>query len=388
MTNFAIVHTDLLDSVSAGYALGTQIYETLHTPPDVVLLFAAPHYNHAELLDALKRTCHPRILLGCSSAGEFTNAVLGEGLTCAVALQASDMQFSVSIGRGLQEGIDQAARQVVCSLQGLCDSSYAYRTALVFIDALHGNADVFIERLTRYTQGHYQLYGGGAGDNAQFCYTPVFLDTEVVTDAAVVLEILSQKPIGIGASHSWRPDGDLMRVTESSGLCLKTLNHRPAVEAFQLHALQTFQPFDQEQPLPFFLLNVLGIEIGTRYHLLRAPLAVRPDGSVLCAAEVPMHNSVRIMTAVGTEPDRAAIEAVEIAQRQLYGCRPAFALFFDCVATRLRLGVSFGLEINSMSRALGSTPYAGCNTHGQVARVEGQYSGFLHCTAAVCLFPQ
>jgi hypothetical protein len=29
----------------------------------------------------------------------------------------------------------------------------------------------------------------------------------------------------------------------------------------------------------------------------------------------------------------------------------------------------------------------GCNTHGQIARAEGQFEGFHNCTAVVCLLP-
>jgi len=388
MTNFAIVHTDLLESSLAGRALGLQIREAFVGEPDVVLLFASPLYDHAELLRALKQTSETRLLLGCSSAGEFTNQIRGQGLACAVAFQSEEMQFSLSVGRGLHDQPELAARQIVSTFTGFSESVYRYRTALVFIDALHGCANTLIECLTLLTKGMYQFFGGGAGDNAQFAYTPVFEDTNVLTDAAVVLEILSQKPIGIGASHSWQPNGELMRVTGSKGLVLESLDGRPAIEAFQLYALETFQPFDLADPLPFFLINVLGIEIGRGYHQLRVPIAVQPDGSILCAAEVPLHTSIRFMSAAGSLPATAATEATEGALRHLYGSAPAFALFFDCVATRLRLGVDFDFELGAVNQTLEMTPYVGCNTHGQVARFDGQYSGFLHCTAVVCVFPQ
>lgn len=388
VTQFAIVHTDFLESTLAGQSLGNQIRNALPTPPDVVLLFASPRPDYDTLLQTLKETCQPRLLLGCSSAGEFTNKVQGEGMTCAVALQADDMQFTLAVGQKLQAEPDDAAKQVVSSFQGLSETPYPFRTALVFIDALHGCVDTFIERLTRLTYGAYQFYGGGAGDNGQFHYTPVFADTDVLSDAAVVLEILSRKPIGIGAAHSWKPNGESMNVTGSSGLRLESLNHRPAIETFQLHAAATSQQFDLAHPLPFFLLNILGIEIGSGYHVLRVPLSVEADGSVICAAEIPRDSRVRLMSTTSRIVAEAPTKAVHLAERQLYACQPAFALFVDCVATRLRLGNDFGFELEAVQNTLGPVPYAGLNTHGQVVRVEGQYSGFLNCTAVACIFPQ
>jgi hypothetical protein len=67
---------------------------------------------------------------------------------------------------------------------------------------------------------------------------------------------------------------------------------------------------------------------------------------------------------------------------------PALALFFDCAATRLRLGKEFGAELNRVASELGSTQFVGCNTYGQIARVDGQFSGFHNCTAVICIIPQ
>jgi hypothetical protein len=50
-------------------------------------------------------------------------------------------------------------------------------------------------------------------------------------------------------------------------------------------------------------------------------------------------------------------------------------------------GKEFGLELRSLAGALGPMPYAGCNAFGQLARVEGQFSGFHNCTAVVRIIP-
>ena len=52
------------------------------------------------------------------------------------------------------------------------------------------------------------------------------------------------------------------------------------------------------------------------------------------------------------------------------------------------MGKAFGLELRSLEDALGPVPYAGCNTFGQIARAEGQFSGFHNCTAVVCVIPE
>ncbi|MEO7020802.1 MAG: FIST N-terminal domain-containing protein [Ktedonobacteraceae bacterium] len=386
MTEIALAHTDLLNSHEAGSCLGLTLAASLSSPPDVVLVFAAPTYEHAALLHALKETCHPRILLGCSSAGEFTSAISGEGLACALALRSSEMQFTAGVGRGLRDQGGQAAEALVSTFQGQNTHVYRYRTALVFADALAGQMDVLVERLTLLTAGTYQFAGGGAGDNAQFCSTPVFFGTEVLSDAVVALEILSNIPLGIGVRHGWLPVGPALRVTQADGAKLISVNAMPAVEVWQMHAEATGQHFDPANALPFFLHTIIGITTSSGYRL-RVPLSVEPDGSVLCAAEIPVGATIHLMQTHTLSATEAAADALTTALAGLNGASPGVALFFDCVATRLRMGDAFGLELQTLHELLGSTCYVGCNTHGQIARAEGQFNGFHNCTAVVCIIP-
>lgn len=388
MTETAIAWTGATDSAEAGADLGKQIVASLDGHhPDAVLLFSSPRYDHATLLQALDTTCRPGALVGCSSAGEFTNSIQGEGLTCAVALRSSEMAFSAIAGTGLSASRDRAAKQLAEGLKGLGRREYAYRTAIIFSDVLAGYTDALVEQLTLLTAGAYQFVGGGAGDDDRFAKTFVFRGTEVLTDAAVALEILSTKPIGIGVSHGWTPATEPMRVTEADGTRLFSLDAVPAVEVYEEHAERTQQKLDRANPVPFFLHNTLGIDVGGEQKL-RVPLGTYPDGSLACASDVPPSATVRIMTTTDGAAAAAASRATASAVRQIGGNRPAVALFFDCVATRLRLGRAFGQELEAVRDGLGDVPFAGCNTYGQIARADGQFSGYHNCTAIVCVIPE
>jgi hypothetical protein len=356
-------------------------------PPDAVIVFASPRYAHEEMLSEVQASCRPAQLIGASSAGEFTRDVRGEGMACALAMRARDMVFSTSLGEQLDRAPEAAARQIVSGFRGVADTRYAHRSALVMTDALAGHTDELVEQLTIATAGKYQFFGGGAGDNAQFQRTYVFFGTRALTNAAVALEILSEKPIGIGVSHGWEAASPGFRVTEAHGAKLVSLNGFPTVEAFEEHADRTGQQLDRAAPIPFFLHNILGIDTGAGYRL-RVPLAIDDTGAVLCASEVPEGAVVHIMRSSETSAVRAAERATEAALEALHGSRPKAALFFDCVATRLRLGEVFGLELNALADHLGHIDLAGCNTHGQIARAAGQFGGFHNCTAVVCVFPE
>ncbi|HYD17365.1 MAG TPA: FIST N-terminal domain-containing protein [Patescibacteria group bacterium] len=387
MTLSAIAHSNAATAEAAGSELAQSVTKDLHgAQADVLIVFASSRYDYPELLQALSEGCKPGLIVGCSSAGEFTSESPQISSACVVALKNPEMKFSAGLAEGLQKDRKKAAADLVSSFQGLNSSQYVYRSAMVLIDALAGFSDALVEEITLATGGMYQFFGGGAGDDAQFQRTHVFLGTKAYTDAAVALEILSNKPVGIGVRHGWEPAGAAMRVTEAEGNRLISLNAIPAVEAFASHAAETGQIFNPEEPLPFFLANVIGIDSGGTYRL-RVPLGVNEDGSVTCAADVPVGSTVHLMRATEISSAKAAQTATESAIAQLNAHPPKVAIFFDCVATRLRTGKDFGLELQALENSLTPAAFVGCNTYGQIARAEGQFGGFHNCTAVIGIIP-
>jgi hypothetical protein len=387
MTKTVTVFTDCTDSGAAGRDLGRQVAEVFgEQPPDAVIVFASARFHFESLLQGLEDSCHPAVLVGSSSAGEFTGNRSGTGTACALAIQSDDIKATAGLGLGVGGDRAGAARDVVASFQGVDAPEFPYRAALVMTDALAGHADDLVEQLTLLTSGKYQFAGGGAGDDARFAQTHVFCGVKAYTDAVVALELLSKKPLGVGVGHGWVPSGKALRVTESAGARLVSLNGFPAVDAFSAHAEATGQAFDRAAPLPFFLHNILGIDTGAG-HRLRVPLGVNADGSVNCAAEIPPGAQVQIMKTTSESAIAAAANATEVAVRGLDGGQPGAALFFDCVATRLRMGEVFGFELESVAQALKGAQMVGCNTYGQIARAEGQFGGFHNCTAVVMVLP-
>lgn len=386
MTQMVAVHTSRQETIAAAEDLAAQINSQFAEPVDAIIAFASARFDYEVLLRVLTERCTPGVLVGSSSAGEFTHAAQGAGTASALAVRSDSLVFSGGLGRNVAQDSRGAARELVSNFKGMQGQRYPYRAALVMTDALAGRAEEFVDEMTVRTSGRYLLAGGGAGDDASFSRTHVFLGQHAYNDAAVALEILSEKPIGVGVGHGWEPAGLPLRVTEVEGMRLVGLNGLPAAEAFTAHAEATGQKFDLTDPLPFFLHNILGIDSGNGYRL-RVPLSVGEDGSVQCAAEIPEYSRVYIMRTTSESAAIAAQRATQAAVSALGETRPAAALFFDCVATRLRLGEAFGYELAMVAGNLDGAPFVGCNTYGQIARSESQFSGFHNCTAVVLALP-
>lgn len=388
MTQIVVGHTTLVSPTDAGRQLGETISEKFgDQSPDVVIAFVSPEFTYSDVLAAVDQQCRPRILIGCSSAGEFSGCSTGNSTASVMAICSDTILFNAALGKGLRTSRPEAIKQIEHVFTGSQHTDFPYRSALVLTDALAGYAEDLIQDLTLVTGGTYQLFGGGAADDARFNETHVFFGTECHSDAVVVLEMLSKKPLGIGVKHGWKTAGKPLRVTEAEGNRIISLNAIPAGDVFDMHAQQTGQVFNRADPMPFFLHNVIGIDSGGE-HKLRVPLALNSDGSITCAAEVPVGATVHIMVGNAETACAAAREASEAALAGLNGEKHAGSLLFDCAATRLRLGQEFQDELKTVAATLGSENFAGCNTYGQIARTEGQFSGFHNCTAIVCAIPE
>jgi hypothetical protein len=296
------------------------------------------------------------------------------------------MRFAAAVGRGVRTDLAAAVRQLVSGFGGLHRHDYQFRSALILSDWVAGDSQALLDRLTLETAGHYQLFGGGVGGDDLLTGHNVFHGVEAVPNAVVALEILSNRPLGIGVCHGWHPASAPMRVTEARGSRLVSHNAGAAGDVFREHAQLTGQAFDEGEPLPFFLHNVLGLQTSEG-HKLRVPLALHDDGSIECASDVPAGTTASIMqTSVRSSSD-AAVIATRAAEKQLGGAPSGVALVLDCAATRIRMGADFGAELQAVKGALGSVTFAGFTSVGQIARADGQFNGFHNCTAVVCVLP-
>jgi hypothetical protein len=104
------VSTAEADSAAAGRALAEQIQSRLGQVPYAIILFASPDYDHSELLRALEDGCSPELIVGASSAGEFTNDSLGVGLASALAIHDPQSRFSLGTGTNLRADPAAAAK--------------------------------------------------------------------------------------------------------------------------------------------------------------------------------------------------------------------------------------------------------------------------------------
>lgn len=357
-----------------------------------MFVFASTSQPLRELLPLMAKRFPNTVVLGASTAGEFTERGDTKAATCALAV-VGDYRVTVGIGAMLGKDPERAVNQ---ALEGQPSHvhGYAYRTAVLLLDPLAGNGEETTLIAATALGDNVLLAGGAAGDYLAMKETWVGCGERVANDAVVIAQIFSKQPLGIGISHGHRAFSEAVKVTEAEGNLVRTLDGRPAWDVWREKTRQhaATKGIDTHaltpEAIPAFLLQYeAGLSVGDDVKI-RAPLQVAQDGAISFACGMPTGSVFRITE---SEPDRqveSARRAAREARRQLGAAEPAGAVVFDCICRNLILGERFNDAVRAISEELAGAPIAGFETYGEIALNVGEMSGFHNTTSVVLAFPR
>lgn len=393
MTTRVVTATATGDAAGASARLVEQLSTGLAgASPALVMVFASTEQPLGRVAEILTGAFPGAVVLGASTAGEFTERGDTKGAVSSIAV-AGDFVVFAGIGSGVRASPERAVERAVAghprSVQG-----YPHRTGVLLIDTMAGNCEEVTLMTAAALGADLPLAGGGAGDDLAMKSTTVSCGGEAATDAVVIAQIFSRTPLGLGVCHGHRPLSTPLRVTKAHGNVVQEIEGRPAWDVWRertrdvamTHGLDVDKlgPADEGG---FLLTFEAGLAAGREYKI-RAPLARTPDGAIRFACGVPEGAVIRITESAPKEQIESAREAARRARVKLGDEAPAGAIVFDCICRNLILREGFDAAIRGMSEELGGVPLAGFETYGEIAFDAGDMSGFHNTTSVVLAFPR
>jgi methyl-accepting chemotaxis protein len=125
---------------------------------------------------------------------------------------------------------------------------------------------------------------------------------------------------------------------------------------------------------------------GTEYKI-RFPASCNSDGSLNFVCTMLEGSVIKIMDSEEKDQITSAKQAAKIALNASKGQRLAGAIIFDCACRAAILQEQFSEVIEVNKEVLGSLPFVGGETYGEIAMELGQLSGFHNTTSVIMLFP-
>jgi len=360
-------------------------------PPKFGCVFAGPDHPLPELMSAARAAADGADLLGCTTAGEFTEEGLTHGGVAVFLVASDDTQHLLAFASGLKEQHEKAADELASGFAAVQREAQSRRriasTTVLLTDGLAGTAERSLGVLADRTGFAQQIVGGAAGDEGRFRETTVAAGGRSGRDAMAALHVFSEKTWGVGLGHGLRPASPRMRVTRAHGNVVQQIDGRPAFDVYKDHAAGRGIALSAGDAGPYMIGNELGVFLFDHLNRARAPLGVNPDGSLNLAGDIPEGASVCILDGEPENMVAAASDAAKEAQRRLEGGRAAGVVVFDCVCRGMILKDRFTQEIEAVRRVFGDVPVAGFLTYGEIARYGGKLDGWHNTTAVVVAIP-
>ena len=263
----------------------------------------------------------------------------------------------------------------------LHDASLSTQTMFVWVDGLSSRISALIESLFIIFGLEQNYIGGGAG-SLSFEQKPcLFTNEGLVEDCAVLA--LTNIESGIGVSHGWASISGPYKVTEADSNVIRTLDWEPAFDVYQRVVNDTSDVsvthdnfFELAKGYPF------GIgRMGAEY-IVRDPIVVDEDGSLVCVGEVPVESYVDILSGSLDSLVSASNNARRLAE-EVYTSSSVEPLivFIDCISRVLFLQDDFEQELAAVYHE--GDRMVGALTLGEIANSGRDYLEFYNKTSVV-----
>jgi len=326
-----------------------------------VLWFASGSYDPHELAGPLAAAFSDAAVVGCSTAGEFTDRSMATGGISAVALPYGLLTGAVAaladLSQSVVDGTWHAVRAIEASLGvSLRDLDPVHHLGFVLIDGLN-RAEEQVNEVLGDAAPLLDVVGGSAGDDLAFRQTWVSVGEHVSRQGAALLVCQTAVPYHVVKACSFVPTGHVLRITDADvpGRTVLALDGRRAADAY---AEAVGVPVDRLDA-SVWMEHPLGLMIDGQ-PWIRSPQSVGPDGGITFYAQIPPGMQVEVMQETDLVADtHAAIHAARVA----LGGQVAGAVMFNCILRRLELdargtGAAF-------LHAFDGIPTAGFHTYGE-----------------------
>lgn len=327
----------------------------------VVIYFASATYDPTQIAGLLSAAFSEAVVLGCSTAGEFTDEISDVGGVSAIALPTGIVTRCASalidLAGDPREATLAAAEQIGTALGSkLRDLDTSTHLGFILIDGLHG-AEETVNGALGESAPLLNVVGGSAGDDLAFTDSWVTVGSADSHQGAVLLVCEMARPFSVLKSCSFTPTGHTLRVTRAdvAQRVVYEFDGRPAVEAYAEAIGQKPEAVDSAA----FMRFPVGLMIDEA-AFIRSPQQVVDGGGIRFYCQILEGMEVDVMRSGDIVGETAA--AVKAAVEDVGG-RAAGAVMFNCILRRLELDADG--QLDAFVRCFDGVPTAGFHTYGE-----------------------
>ncbi|MCK5640113.1 MAG: FIST C-terminal domain-containing protein [Gammaproteobacteria bacterium] len=361
-------------------AISTQLEAWQQQYPDVGILAFFPE-NEKEHIPALQKLCIDKSisLVGAvfpcllSSEGFHQNGLL---LTRFIQMPPYTLFGNLSnTGGKSTTQMDKFTSAIQKQLTGRENA-----TLFLCFDAMVPNiASILAHMYLRLADRVY--YTGVNAGSESFTPMPCLFDNEKILEDAV-LAIVLDKQTKQTLRHGYRAPEKMLVATSTEGNRIDTIEWRPAFEIYQQHVKKLYKlDINKDNFYQYAVHFPFGIIRADEKVLVRIPVALQDDGSLLCVGEVPANSVLTLLEAPSPESSHTA----EAIAGDLACEKNEDILTFYCAGRRMHFGEKEAInELTVIKSLTNPNNVVGALSLGEIGSSgKGGYPLF-HNAAIVC----
>lgn len=334
---------------------------------DLAVIVVSPQYDQEAMLKGVREGVGGAPVVGCTNAGAITSDGVEEQAVTVLIVHSDDGAFIpvkvTDIGKDMRGAGRSFAEQLKEGAKGEKPT-----IAFLFSDALAGNGTEMVRGIFDVLGSDFRIAGGAAGDDLNFKKTYQYFNDELLTNAVVGFGITGDIAVAVGAQHGWQPIGASRIATKVEGTKLIELDGKPAFEIYKDYFNERAGDFKKALSLAAVTYPLGMKSKGVEELMVRVPLVVGDDGSIICGAEVIEGSEIYLMIGTLASAMDAAKSTVQGLVDLVPDANPRVVFVSDCIARKILFG-DRGQEEIAMLKLIGGPQSVifGFYSYGQIA---------------------
>lgn len=256
-------------------------------------------------------------------------------------------------------------------------------TIFTIFDGTLPNAGTLLSHMNAL-QTTSQTYVGVCAGSETFQPIPCLFDNKIlVQDAALVM--LFPSTTRAVTHHAYEGSGTLFRATSAEGNRVVTINNQRAFDVYQniigaqFGVMLTKENFyEHAVHFPFGLITAIDI-------LVRIPVALRDDGSLVFAGEIEPDSMLQLLRAPALDKSRCAVDISKALKTLTESESDCSLLTFYCAGRRLHFGEDAAKELRQIKSETHCSALFGAISLGEIDTFADIDIPRFHNAAVICI---
>ena len=359
------------DPMLAGKEACQQAASSIRGDPDLIIALSSVALHHPEVVSGIHEVFPATPMVGCSTAGEIVSSGPSKESVVVMALKSDQMHFTVAKGGIVKDDARASGRMLAENIKRSAPEDVT--SMIMFSDVLAGNGTEISRGVLEVFGQNFVLVGGAAGDDLNFKDTHEYFNGEVLSGYTVGVGLSGHYKKGVGAKHGWEKVGADKIVTRAKGTTVFEIDGKPAFETYKEYLGDKAEEMKKGVLTQIGLTYPLGMSNPKADGvMIRTPLVINKDGSIVFGAEVIEGSTVSIMLGSTSRAIEAAEEVARNVASEFKDAKPKALFVSDCIARKMLYGPNVSEEIDRVTSIIGKDiPLIGFYSYGQHAPVYG-----------------